>query len=80
MIYLNNSPVHLYKELIQMGKKMIKITRQEAENIFQNYITVRSEVKKDSDGLKVSLYLSNKKQLQINYNSRNMKKSYFIEN
>jgi hypothetical protein len=59
---------------------MIQITRQEAENIFQNFNVVRTEVKKDSRGLKIKIHLSNKKQLQISYNSRKMIKWYFIEN
>ena len=59
---------------------MTQITRQEAENIFQNFNVARTTVKKESHGLKITIYLSNEKQLQINYNPDNMIKSYFFEN
>lgn len=59
---------------------MIQITRQEAEEIFKSFNVARTEVKKDSCGLKITIHLSNKKQLQINYNSQSMIKSYFIAN
>lgn len=59
---------------------MIKITRQEAEDFFKSFNVARTEVKKDTCGLKITIYLSNKKQLQISYNPQSMIKSYFIEN
>lgn len=80
MIYLNDSRVSFVQRTNQTEKQMIQITRQKAEHIFQNFNVVRTEVKKDSSGLKIKIHLSNKKQLQISYHSGKMIKWYFIEN
>jgi len=63
-----------------MDNPFIQITRQEAENIFQNFNVLQTRIKKESGDLKIIIYLSNKKQLQISYNPASMLKSYFIEN
>jgi len=57
---------------------MKRISRQEAENMFQKSPVISSQVEKDRHGLRVLLKLENKVGCIVKYDADAHTKSYFV--
>ena len=63
---------------MKRGDVMKRISRQEAENMFQKSHVVSSKVEKDRHGLRVLLELENKIGCVVLYDADAQTKSYFV--
>ena len=58
---------------------MKKITREQAEVLFQKSDVITTNVKQDKNELRVSMILSGNKSCLVKYNVKNQTKTYFLK-